>query len=246
MANWKMHGAKSFISAFLNQFLVNYLDNPQVSVVMFPPAIYMHEFGSNLESLNLTNLKIGGQNIYPADNGAYTGEHSILMLKEFGCRYVLVGHSERRQLFNEDEKIVAKKFHHAIEHDIIPVLCIGETLKERDSGKTEEVLKRQLSAVLEIDKTAFKNAIVAYEPVWAIGTGHTANSSQIEFAHGFIRKCIAEYDSVIAQDTPLLYGGSVNESNAAEIFSLLDVDGGLVGGASLDPVKFAEIVKCIN
>lgn len=239
MANWKMHGSKNLVATFCRTFTENYEPKPAISVVIFPPAIYAHEF-------QIENVTLGGQNFYPEDKGAFTGEHSLPMFKEYNFKYVLVGHSERRNIFKEDENFVAKKFHDALEHDIIPVLCIGESLSERESGNTEEVLTSQLQAVLSIEKTAFRNAVIAYEPVWAIGTGRTASAEQINSVHSFIRQFIAEYDVIAAQNTSVLYGGSINETNAKEIFALPDVDGGLVGGASLDPLKFAEIVKCIN
>ncbi|HVT62890.1 MAG TPA: triose-phosphate isomerase, partial [Legionellaceae bacterium] len=163
------------------------------------------------------------------------------------CHYVLVGHSERRTLFHEDEKFIAEKFHHVKEHDMIPVLCVGETENDRASGLMEQKLSLQLSAVFE-NKTAdvLKNCIIAYEPIWAIGTGKTATPEQAQHAHAFIREFLANIDRHDAQNVPILYGGSVNAANARALFAMTDVDGGLIGGASLYAEQFGEIVKCIN
>ena len=196
----------------------------------------------------LTNSLIewGGQNCYPEISGAFTGEHATTMFKEFGCRYILVGHSERRQLFNEDEKIVAKKFHHVKEHGMIPLLCIGETLEQREQGLTKSVLANQLKAVSANDELSFYNCIIAYEPIWAIGTGKTATPSQVQEIHAFIRNEISSLGKVSGSNVSILYGGSVNANNASALFAMPDVDGGLIGGASLNAQQFVEIVQCIN
>ncbi|MBI2786521.1 MAG: triose-phosphate isomerase, partial [Legionella longbeachae] len=184
--------------------------------------------------------------VYPKDFGAYTGEMSAPMLKDYSCRYVLVGHSERRHCFHEDENFVAQKFHHVKEHGMIPILCVGETLNEREQGQTEQVIAKQLLAISEYDKNCFSDCIIAYEPVWAIGTGKTASPEQAQEVHQFIRKMVAEINNSDAQLLPLLYGGSVNENNAKALFVMPDIDGVLVGGASLNAKQFLEIVKCIN
>ena len=191
-------------------------------------------------------ILFGAQNVYPKDSGAYTGEISGPMLTDYHCKYVLVGHSERRILFHEDEKFVAEKFHHVKEHGMIPVLCVGETEKDRNAGMMEQILSRQLSAVFADNKANLHNCVVAYEPVWAIGTGQTATPQQAQHAHAFIRQFLSQYDSHGAHRLPILYGGSVNAENAQALFSMVDVDGGLVGGASLHAQQFGEIVRCIN
>lgn len=241
MANWKMNASISFIEEFFKIFF-NHTLSAAAKCVIFPPAIYLQAVCQKIED---SSLMLGCQNVFYEDKGAFTGEVSSVMIKDFNCKYVLIGHSERRHIFNESEKFVAKKFHHVNDHGMIPVLCIGETLSERESNKTKEVLTRQLNAVFQNQNT-FDSAVIAYEPVWAIGTGKTASAGEIEDAHGFIRSVIAQYNKNTADNISILYGGSVNEANAESIFNINDVDGSLIGGASLDPGKFAEIVKCIK
>jgi triosephosphate isomerase len=212
-------------------------------VVVIPPAIYIPQVSDILVG---SKIEIGAQNVYPKNSGAYTGELSAPMLKDFKCRYVLVGHSERRHCFHEDENFVAQKFHHVKDHGMIPVLCVGETLIERENEQTEKVIARQLLAVCEQDKNCFRDCVVAYEPVWAIGTGKTASPEQAQEVHQFIRKLVAEINNSDADRLSLLYGGSLNENNANALFSMPDVDGGLIGGASLNAKQFVDIVKCIN
>jgi triosephosphate isomerase len=241
--NWKMNGQIHEVIQLTNQ-LKEMLDfDYDVQIVVMPPAIYIPQVNDLLEA---SKIEIGAQNVYPKDSGAYTGELSAPMLKDYDCRYVLVGHSERRHGFHEDEKFVAQKFHHVKEHGMIPVLCVGETLIEREKGQTEQVIAKQLLAICEQDQYSFKNSVVAYEPVWAIGTGKTASPEQAQEVHQFIRKLIAEINSSDAERLSLLYGGSVNENNARALFAMPDIDGGLVGGASLNAKQFVEIVKCIN
>ncbi|GGI84262.1 triose-phosphate isomerase [Legionella impletisoli] len=243
MGNWKMNGDRKRITELLQGILTIIPASLQECCAVFPPSIYLPVTSEHLAN---SLVKYGAQNVYPADNGAYTGELSGPMLKDYHCRYVLVGHSERRHLFNEDEKFVAEKFHHVKEHGMIPVLCVGETLKERETGMTEEVLARQLHAVAEQSNGSFRQCIVAYEPVWAIGTGQTATPEQAQNAHAFIRAEVARFDADVAEELTILYGGSVNDNNARSLFEMPDVDGGLVGGASLNAQQFVEIVKCIN
>lgn len=243
MGNWKMHGHISMVSSLLTDLCTLLPKTEQAQVVVFPPAIFMPMAQQLLQA---SNLAWGAQNIYRCDTGAFTGELSASMFCEYGCRYALVGHSERRHGFHEDEKFVADKFHLAKEHGMIPVLCVGETLDARESGITEAVLTQQLSEILVRDEHAFENSIIAYEPVWAIGTGKTATPEQAQEVHAFIRDFLAKYNSRTAEKTSILYGGSVNEKNAKSLFSMPDIDGGLVGGASLHALQFVEIVKCIN
>jgi triosephosphate isomerase len=241
--NWKMNGQLRQVIELTAQ-LIELLDfNRQAQVIIMPPAIYIPQVS---ELLEMNAIEIGAQNVYPKDSGAYTGELSAPMLKDFNCRYVLVGHSERRHLFREDENFVAQKFHHVKEHGMIPILCVGETLDEREKGQTEQVIAKQVLALSEHDKRCFQNGIVAYEPVWAIGTGKTALPEQAQEVHHFIRELISGLSSSDAERLSLLYGGSVNEKNARSLFTMPDVDGGLVGGASLNAKQFVDIVKCIN
>jgi triosephosphate isomerase len=211
--------------------------------VVFPPAIYLPFVQERLQT---TPIQWGAQNVHSKDSGAYTGELSISMLKDYGCRYVLVGHSERRALFQESEKFVAEKFHHAKDHAMIPVFCVGETLDQRQRGLTEQVIEQQLHALTFGGSHAFQNCILAYEPVWAIGSGQTASPEQAQEVHAFIRAWVASLDSDAGAALSILYGGSVNEKNAHALFSMSDIDGGLVGGASLNGHSFLEIIKCIN
>ena len=241
--NWKMNGQIQQVTQLTTQLkeLIDTTTTAQVAII--PPAIYIplvHDL------LGDSAIALGAQNLYPKDFGAFTGELSAPMLKEYNCRYVLVGHSERRQYFGEDENFVAQKFHHAKDHGMIPVLCIGETLIERENAQTEQVIARQLLAVSENNKNCFRDCVVAYEPVWAIGTGKTATPEQAQEIHQFIRRLVKEVNNSDAERLTLLYGGSVNENNAKALFAMPDIDGGLVGGASLNAKQFLEIVKCIN
>jgi triosephosphate isomerase len=242
MGNWKMNGRIDHVTSLLQELLASEHQTGADCVIM-PPAIYLPLAQTVLAE---SSIKLGAQNVYPKDAGAFTGELSAPMLSDYGCRYVLVGHSERRQLFHEDEKFVAEKFHHVKDHDMIPVLCVGETLEEREQGLTEQVLTKQLLAVNHSGNRVFQNCIIAYEPVWAIGTGKTASPEQAQLVHAFIRGLIAKIDIKDANQLPIVYGGSVNEKNASSLFAMPDVDGGLVGGASLNAQQFVEILKCIN
>lgn len=238
-----MNGSLDSVKALLTD-LTQYLQTHTGSeIVVIPPAIYLPVTSDYLSG---SAIKHGAQNVYPAKAGAFTGEVSALMLGDYNCTYVLVGHSERRTIFAESEKFVADKFHHVKEHGMIPVLCVGESLEEREKGLTEQVIASQLRAVAERDSGAFDASVVAYEPIWAIGTGRTASPEQVQMTHVMIRSLIAEFSVKNAEDVPLLYGGSVNEKNAAALFAMPDVDGGLIGGASLNARQFVEIAKCIN
>lgn len=243
MGNWKMNGRLHQVTKLLQDLGAMVPKQTAAKCVIFPPAIYL---SLTQEIMAESSIDFGAQNVYPCDAGAFTGELSAPMLRDFGCRYVLVGHSERRHLFHEDEKFVSEKFHHVKVHDMIPVLCVGETLKEREQGLTEEVLTKQLLAVTHSGNRVFQNCIVAYEPVWAIGTGQTASPDQAQQVHAFIRDLVGKIDKKDANQLPIVYGGSVNEKTAASLFAMPDVDGGLVGGASLDAQQFVEILKCTN
>jgi len=246
MGNWKMNGRLDQVTSLVEDILTYLPETLQAYCAVLPPSIYLSQVSQLLQG---SQISLGAQNVYPADHGAYTGELSGPMLTDYACRYVLVGHSERRHLFHEDEKFVAEKFHHVKDHGMIPVLCVGETLFERENGLTEQVLTKQLFAIAETSRQqtdVFKHCIVAYEPVWAIGTGQTATPEQVQATHAFIRVLLSQFGQSDAAKLPVLYGGSVNEKNAQSLFAMPDVDGGLIGGASLHARQFVEIVKCIN
>lgn len=242
-ANWKMNGSQAWLSQYFKTFLAA-LSIQDTTCIFFPPYPYIGQAMNCIARYE--NCAIGGQNCADVDSGAYTGEISAVMLKDMGCRYALVGHSERRQMFFESEKIVAEKFHRVKEHGMIPVLCIGETLEERKNGSAAEVVLQQLSAVSDADKKAFDNCIIAYEPVWAIGTGQTATAQEAQDMHASIRETLTMISDCDTEKVSIIYGGSVNENTAAALFSMPDVDGGLVGGASLDAQKFLDIIECIK
>lgn len=232
--NWKMHGNRASNRALLDALLADMHAVDGVECAVCVPYPYLGEVAGRLDS---TKFACGAQNVSEHAQGAFTGEVSAAMLAEFGCRYVLVGHSERRQLYGENDAQVADKFAAARGHGMTPVLCLGETLEEREKGRTEEVVARQLEAVMQKnERQAFEKAVVAYEPVWAIGTGRTATPEQVQEVHSFLRKRVTPA-------TRLLYGGSVKPGNAASLFALPDVDGGLIGGASLVAADFIAIVK---
>jgi len=229
--NWKMNGSRASNLALLEALLKGIGGARGAECAVCPPFPYLEQVG---EKLRGTPLALGAQNLSEHAQGAHTGEISAAMLAEFGCRYVIVGHSERRQLHGERDAQVAAKFAAALGAGLIPILCVGETLEERDAGRTEEVVGRQLDAVLKAN--SFEKAVLAYEPVWAIGTGRNATPEQAQGVHGFLRK-------KVAAATRILYGGSVKPQNAAAIFAMPDVDGGLIGGASLVAGDFLDIVK---
>jgi triosephosphate isomerase len=224
--NWKMHGSRASIAALLDALVK---ENPSGCAVC-APFPYLAQVAERLRG---SQIAWGAQNVSEHAQGAYTGEVSAAMLAEFGCRYVIVGHSERRQLYGEGDALVAAKFAAVRSAGMTPILCVGETLQERDAGKTQAVVGRQLGAV------DFGNAVLAYEPVWAIGTGRNATPEQAQAVHAFLRK-------KVPSGTPILYGGSVKPQNAAAIFAMPDVDGGLIGGASLVAKDFLDIVKAAN
>ncbi|WP_108126072.1 triose-phosphate isomerase [Saccharospirillum mangrovi] len=239
-ANWKMNGSKAQTESLLNAFVAG-IDAKAVDAVVFPPALYVAQVA---QLLNGTGLEWGTQNVHAADNGAFTGELSLGMVKEFGCRYVLIGHSERRELFGETNADAATKVAAALNADVIPMLCVGETLQQREAGTTEAVVGEQLDAVLnEVGIEAFKRIVIAYEPVWAIGTGKTATPEQAQAVHAFIRARLAKADGDVAAQCRVLYGGSVKAANAQELFQQPDIDGGLVGGASLQADEFTAICQ---
>ncbi|AWH50235.1 triose-phosphate isomerase [Isoptericola jiangsuensis] len=238
--NWKLHGSRQFATDLLGQVAAG-LPKAGVEVVILPPLPYLGEL---VEDFGETGLVFGAQDVSSNEKGAYTGEVCAAMLHEVGARYGLVGHSERRQYHNESSELVARKFAAALHAGLVPVLCVGETLEQREAGQTEAVIAGQLAPVLAlVGGEGFANAVVAYEPVWAIGTGKTASKEQAQQVHAFIRGEVARIDARIADSLPILYGGSVKPDNAGELFAQPDVDGGLVGGASLVAADFLAIAE---
>lgn len=243
-ANWKMHGSKAFISDLLENVCRHLDASSHADVMVCPPAPYLSLCQQLLAG---TPVALGAQNVHEASSGAYTGEIAASMLLEFGVSMVIVGHSERRQLFGESDAQVASKCLAVLEQGMQPVLCVGETLEERESGMAESVVSRQVNAVLDrVGVNAMSDAVIAYEPVWAIGTGQTASPGQAQQMHAFIRTLVAARSSDIAQKLRVVYGGSVNAGNAAALFSQADIDGGLVGGASLKPEEFLMICQSVS
>jgi triosephosphate isomerase len=239
VGNWKLNGSLAANETLLKALLAKAPKEAGRHLAVCVPAPYFAQVRSLLEG---SPVSWGGQDVSRFDKGAYTGEVSGAMLAEFGCRYALVGHSERRTLFGETDAVVAEKFLAARRAGLTPVFCMGETLEERERGVTESVLARQLDAVLEKSgAVALDGALMAYEPVWAIGTGKTATSAQAQEAQAFLRKRVARKDAGVAAKLPILYGGSVKGANAAELFAMPDVDGGLIGGASLVADEFLAI-----
>ena len=237
--NWKMHGSRTE-NAQLVRTLVDLLNpDARAEVLVCPPFVYLWETSRLLKD---SDVALGAQSVCAEPIGAFTGEVSGAMLRDVGCRYVLVGHSERRQLYGEADALVARKFVAAQGQGLLPVLCVGETLEEREGGRTDAVVARQLDAVLAVTGVgALARAVIAYEPVWAIGTGRTASPEQAQDVHAMIRAKVAALDATIGASVRILYGGSVKASNARELFAMADIDGGLVGGASLKAEEFAQI-----
>ncbi len=241
IGNWKMSGNLASINHLLDQLVHDFPVASNATCVVLPPMVYLSSVYQRVEK---TPVHMGAQNLYFENAGAFTGEVSGPMLRDVGCEYVLVGHSERRRLFNENEKMLNEKFHSAKVHGMIPILCVGETQQEREAGITEEVLRQQLRIATQ--STVLRPYMIAYEPVWAIGTGKTPEPQDIQQVHAFIRAQVATQDPMGAQTLPIIYGGSLTGHNSLPIFSMPDVDGGLIGAASLDAQKFLDILKCIN
>lgn len=238
--NWKMNGSLAMAQELTEAVAAGLGDNPAAKVVICPPYPYLEAV---LRAVGDAPIHVGGQNVADqAEAGAYTGEVSAEMLRDIGCWYAIVGHSERRSLYGETNAAVATKFGVAHDAGLVPILCVGETLDEREAGDMEQVLGAQLDAVIDAHGVgALADAVLAYEPVWAIGTGRTASPGQAQAAHAFLRQRVAAHDATIARSLPILYGGSVKPGNAAELFAQADVDGGLIGGASLKADDFLGI-----
>lgn len=237
--NWKMNGCRSDNKTLLEGLKAGIGNVNAAEVAVCAPYIYIADVAEQLAG---TPIAWGGQNVSTEAKGAFTGEISAAMLLDFNCKYVLVGHSERRSLYGEDDALVAKKFAVAHKAGLTPILCIGESLEERESGVTEDVVARQLKAVIdEVGIATLGEGVIAYEPVWAIGTGKTATPEQAQEVHAFIRGQLAAEDQAVADKVRIQYGGSMNAGNAKELLAMQDIDGGLIGGASLKPQDFLAI-----
>lgn len=236
-----MHGTLAQNAALLDALRNGMAALSGVDCAVCVPFPYLHQVQQKLSG---STLQWGAQDVHQLDKGAYTGEVSAAMLRDFGCRYVIVGHSERRAYYAESSHLVAEKFLAAQQAGLIPILCVGETLQQREQGITETVVAEQLDALINLAGVAvLSKAVVAYEPVWAIGTGKTATAAQAQAVHAFIRERVASHDGQIASGLCILYGGSVKANNAAELFTMPDIDGGLIGGASLVADEFLAICR---
>ena len=239
--NWKMNGNMQSVVELVEGIKAG--DDGKAELAVFPPAVFLTKVGAMLTA---SEIALGAQNVCDQEAGAFTGEIAAAMLKECGCRYALVGHSERRSLYLESDQLVAARFAAAVASGIMPILCVGESLDEREQGITEDVVARQIDAVIEVSGIdGIARAIIAYEPVWAIGTGKVATPDQAQEVHAFIRGKLAQLDAGVAEQVKILYGGSMNPSNAAELLSQPDIDGGLIGGASLKADDFLAIAQAV-
>jgi len=238
--NWKMNGNLAGNAALL-EGIKSGLDNPRCDVAVCVPYPYLAQCQSASTG---SFVALGAQDLSAQESGAYTGEVSATMLREFGCHYVIVGHSERRTYHGESDELVARKTVRAIESGLVPIVCVGETLAEREAGQTDAVVRRQMDAVLaKLDAAGLVKIVIAYEPVWAIGTGKTATPEMAQEVHAAIRARLAAVDRDAAAKVPILYGGSMKPDNAKELLAMADIDGGLIGGASLKAADFLAIVK---
>lgn len=239
--NWKMHGSLTSNKALLDALVPQLAGLKGAGCAVCVPFPYLFQAQFTLQN---TDIGWGAQNVSQHEKGAFTGEVAPAMLLDFGCKYVIVGHSERRALYGDDDATVAAKFMAVQKAGMTPILCVGETLEEREGGITEQVVARQLDAVISAAGVgALAKSVVAYEPVWAIGTGKTASPEQAQAVHAFIRGKIAALDGAVAANLIIQYGGSVKASNAVELFGMPDIDGGLIGGAALVPEEFVAICK---
>lgn len=238
LGNWKMNGTKAGAKA-LAEAIIDGLGESAAGIAVCAPYVYLSDLA---EITSGTRLGLGAQNVADKPSGAFTGEISASMLSEFGCKYVLVGHSERRSYYGDTNESVAARFCQAVDKNITPVLCVGETLEQREQNQTFTIIDEQLDAVINAAGIApFGQAVIAYEPVWAIGTGKTATEDQAQEVHQYIRQYMAGKNQEIAQKLQILYGGSAKPENAKGLFSMPDIDGGLIGGASLEAESFLKI-----
>ncbi len=247
--NWKMNLNAEEASNLVNGVctaLENIKLDESIHIVFGPPAPYLPLVKSMIPSILTETALVAAQNCHSEPKGAYTGEVAASMLSDIACDYVILGHSERRKYFKEDNELLNKKVQQALANDLEVIFCCGESLEQRNAGVLFDVVKDQLTAIFDLSEEDFKKVVIAYEPVWAIGTGVTASPEQAQEMHAYIRKLIAEqYSEAIAENTTILYGGSVKPANAVELFANADVDGGLVGGASLKDADFVDIIKAI-
>ncbi len=244
MGNWKLNGSTHMVNELITALRAELSGVDGCDVAIAPPVVYLTQAKHTLAG---GRILLGAQDVDVNLSGAFTGETSAQMLKDIGAKYIIVGHSERRAYHKESDELVAQKFAILKEQGLTPVLCIGETEAENEAGKTEEVCARQIDAVLNLlGAEAFTGAVIAYEPVWAIGTGKSATPAQAQAVHKFIRDHVAKKDAAVAKQVIIQYGGSVNAANAAELFTQPDIDGALVGGASLKADAFAVIVKAAS
>lgn len=239
--NWKMNGSRASINTLVNGILDGMDRVNNAEVVVCPSFVYLYEVAQLLQG---SAVNYGSQDVAKEESGAYTGEVSVSMLKDMACKYAIVGHSERRAYYGDTDRIVAEKFVAAQNGGVTPILCVGEVLEERESGQTEAVVERQLQAIIDLAGiNALEKSVIAYEPVWAIGTGKTASPEQAQAVHAFIRQWMRKEDGAVADKVQILYGGSVKAANAKELFSQADIDGGLIGGASLAAEEFISICE---
>lgn len=239
--NWKMNGSLQSIAELMDGIKAGVSDVSNADFAVCPPAVYLMSVKDLIED---APIGLGSQNICDQESGAFTGELAPSMLKEAGCQYAIIGHSERRSLYGESDELIASRFAMAAKSGITPIFCIGETLEERESGITEDVVSRQLDAVINTQGIeALGSSVIAYEPVWAIGTGKTATPEQAQDVHAFIRNKLDALNVEVAAKVQILYGGSMNAGNAKELLSQPDIDGGLIGGASLKAADFLAIGK---
>jgi triosephosphate isomerase (TIM) len=242
--NWKMNGSLASIKQLVEGVKAGIGSVTAAEMAMCPPFIYIPQVAAMLEG---SPISLGAQDVNDQESGAHTGEIAPGMLTDMGCKYAIVGHSERRAIYGETDAFTASKFAAARKAGLVPILCVGETLEEREQGITEQVVARQLDAVIELEGiAAIGDSVIAYEPVWAIGTGKTATPDQAQDVHAFIRNKLAALDSSVAEKVRILYGGSMNPGNAAELLAMADIDGGLIGGASLKPDDFLAIGQAGN
>ena len=248
-ANWKMNGLRESNEALLSTLLEGLkgqigLGSTSPDILICPPAIYLQQVGQKLKD---SDIQLGAQNVHSAESGAFTGEISAGMLKDAGCSHVMIGHSERRKFFRESDQFIAEKFSTAQASNLIPVLCVGETQAQREADETAVTVLGQLNVVLNhVGVEAFNKAVIAYEPVWAIGTGLTASPEQAQEVHALIRNTIITMDAAVGKQINILYGGSVKGTNASELFAQPDIDGALVGGASLVADDFVRICSVFS
>ena len=239
--NWKMHGDEASNRELVSGIIEGAPNAENVSLLVCPPYPYLASVAGQLQG---SNVALGAQNVSEHETGAYTGEVAPAMLRDVGCSYAIVGHSERRTLYGETSEQVAEKMAAALAEGLIPILCVGETLEQRESGSTEQVVGEQLAAAIERNGiAAVGSSVIAYEPVWAIGTGKTATPEQAQDVHRYIRSVLAQHDASVAEKVQILYGGSVKGDNAAGLFGMPDIDGGLIGGASLKAADFLAIAR---